>query len=113
MESTRQNKVARLLQKDIGEILQRSRIDLPSGVMITVTKVRVTPDLKIARVYLSLFPTNKPDEIMHEINTQNKQIRYLLGKRIRHQLKEVPELEFFIDDSLDYIDKLDNILKPD
>ena len=79
--------------------------------MITVTTVRVSPDLSNAKIYLSLFPVEDKKEFIDYINSLEGQIRFDLGKRIRHQLRKVPELSFFVDDSLDYIDNIDNLLK--
>ena len=110
MTSTRQNKVARLLQKELGQIfLQEGH--LFGGKMITVTMVRITPDLGIARIYVSVFnPGDKGDPIS-EIQEHLGRIKNELGKRIRHQLRNMPELHFFLDDSLDYADNIDRLLK--
>ena len=111
MSSTRQNKIERLLQRDLGDIFQKGTNTLFKGKMITVTTVRVSPDLSNAKIYLSLFPVTDKKEFIDYINDMEGQIRYDLGKRIRHQLRKIPELSFFIDDSLDYIEKIDNLLK--
>jgi len=111
MSSTRQNKIERLLQRDLGDIFQKGTSTMFKGKMITVTKVRVSPDLSTARVYLSLFPVQDKDEFIEYINSLDGQIRYDLGKRIRHQLRKVPALSFFIDDSLDYIENIDKLIK--
>ncbi|MCK5028047.1 MAG: 30S ribosome-binding factor RbfA [Bacteroidales bacterium] len=111
MSSTRQNKIERLLQRDLGDIFQKGTSTMFKGKMITVTKVRVSPDLSTARVYLSLFPVQEKKEFMEYINGLAGQIRYDLGKRIRHQLRKVPALSFFIDDSLDYIENIDKLIK--
>ncbi len=111
MSSTRQNKIERLLQRDLGDIFQKGTTGLFRGKMITVTTVRVSPDLSNAKVYLSLFPVDDKKEFIDYINGIEGQIRFDLGKRVRHQLRKVPELTFFIDDSLDYIDNIDNLLK--
>src|SRR6056297_2382336 len=111
MSSNRQQKIERLLQKDLGDIFQKGTNTLFKNKMITVTAVRVSPDLSIAKVYLSLFPVNDKDEFIQYINDIENKIRFDLGKRIRHQLRKVPELKFFIDDSLDYIENIDNLLK--
>ncbi len=111
MSSTRQSKIERLLQKDLGDIFQKGTSTLFKGKMITVTTVRVSPDLSSARAYLSLFPVEDKKEFMEYINSIEGQIRYDLGKRIRHQLRKVPSLSFFLDDSLDYIENIDNLLK--
>ena len=81
------------------------------GVMVSVTRVRVSPDLSICTAHLSFFPSERGEEIMANINKNEKQIRYALGTRVRHQLRIIPELRFFIDDSLDYIDRIDELLK--
>lgn len=108
--STRQQKVARQLQKDLGEIIQAQGMALYKGAMISVTEVRVSPDLALAKVFLSIFPSNKAKEAMLVINEQNKTIRGELGKRVRHQLRIVPELSFFIDESLDRLQHIDDLL---
>ena len=81
------------------------------GVIVSVSACRVSPDLSICRVYLSVFPSNRAEEIVKNINDNTKGIRYELGTRVRHQLRIIPELKFFIDDSLDYIEHIDNLLK--
>ncbi|HSH51928.1 MAG TPA: 30S ribosome-binding factor RbfA [Bacteroidales bacterium] len=111
MRSTRQQKIERLLQKDLGDIFQKETTSLFKRKMVTVTTVRVSPDLSIAKVYLSLFPVENKNEFIHYINDIENQIRFKLGKKVRHQLRKVPELKFFIDDSLDYIENIDKLLK--
>ena len=101
MSSTRQNKIERLLQRDLGDIFQKGTSTLFKGKMITVTKVRVSPDLSVARVYLSLFPVDDKKEFIDYINGMEGQIRFDLAKKVRHQLRKVPQLSFFVDDSLD------------
>ncbi len=111
MTSTRQYKVSRLLQKELGQVFQREGNSIFTGKMITVTEVRITPDLGQAMVFLSIFPAAEKaifDKIMGQ-HTQH--IRHELGMRIRHQLRVVPELQFFLDDSLDYIENIDRLLK--
>lgn len=110
METIRQERINNLLQKDLGEIFQVELRHVSRGAMITVTKVRVTSDLSIAKVYLSLFATPDKDALLKSIRGHTKEIRGKLGKRIRHQLRVVPNLSFYIDDSLDYIENLDNLL---
>ncbi len=110
MESTRQQKVGRLVQKDLAEIMRLSSRNFGQGVVISVTVVRMSPDLSIARVYLSIFPTNKGSEILKNIQAQAKTIRYDLGRKVSKQLRIVPELNFFIDDSLDYAERIDELL---
>ncbi len=110
METTRQNKVARLIQKDLGEIFQRNTQTMFAGAMITVTKVNITRDLSIAKVYLSIYGKD-PQNILKIVESSAKEIRRLLAMRIKNQLKAIPELRFFIDDSLDYIENIERLLK--
>ena len=110
MQETRQNKIARLLQKELAEIFQ-SQTRMMRGVMVSVTRVKVSPDLSICTAHLSIFPSNKGEELLRNINANEKYVRYELGKRIRNQVRIIPELRFFIDDSLDYIERIDELLK--
>ncbi len=110
MESKRQQRIARLLQKDLGEIFQQDATSLAPGAMVTVTKVHVTSDLGICRVYLSLFATNDKPATLERIRSHKGEIKYKLGNRIRQQLRTVPDLEFYEDDSLDYIDNIERLL---
>ena len=110
MQETRQNKIARLLQKELAEIFQ-SQTRMMRGVMVSVTRVKVSPDLSICTAHLSIFPSNKGEELLRNINANEKSVRYELGKRIRNQVRIIPELRFFIDDSLDYIEMIDELLK--
>ncbi len=111
MESTRQKKIARLLERDFAQIFQQLGKNHFPGAMLSVTKVRVTPDLGIARVYLSMFPVDNKDEMLHWVRDNSASIRNDLGQRVRHQLRVVPELEFYIDDSLDYQENIDRLLR--
>lgn len=110
MESTRLSKIERLLQKELSDIFQKQTQGMP-GTLVSVSVVRVSPDLGVARVYLSIFPTEKSKELLEAIRANVKAIRYDLGQRIRLQVRKIPELSFFIDDSLDYIENIDNLLK--
>ena len=110
METTRQNKISLLLQKELSEIFLLQTKAMP-GVLVSVSAVRISPDMSIARVYLSVFPSEKAEEIVKNVNDNMKTIRYDLGTRVRHQLRIIPELKFFVDDSLDYIEKIDSLLK--
>lgn len=110
MESTRQAKIARLLQKELSEIFRKQTAKL-RGVLVSVSTVRVSPDLSIARAYLSVFPSDKGQEVVNEVNRSAKTIRYELAQIVRHQLRKTPELTFYLDDSLDYIQNIDNLLK--
>ena len=111
MASTRQNKVSRLLQKELGDIFQREGKGMFSGKMITVTNVRITSDLGQARIFLSIFPSHDKADFEKILQDRSGHIRHELGNRIRHQLRSVPELHFFLDDSLDYLDNIDKLLK--
>ncbi len=110
METNRQHRISRLVQKDLGEILQISGRDWFPGAMVTVTKVKVTSDLSIARVYLSIFGKDA-NEVLSQVEMKGKEIRKQLGNRVKNQLRQVPELRFHVDDSLDYIDNIENLLK--
>jgi ribosome-binding factor A len=100
-----------LLQKELGFIFQREGNSIFTGKMITVTEVRITPDLGQARVFLSIFPAAEDEYFKKTIEVHSQHIRHELGRRIRHQLRMVPELQFFLDDSLDYIENIDRLLK--
>jgi ribosome-binding factor A len=110
METTRQAKIARLLQKELSEIF-RQQTAKTHGVIVSVSAVRVSPDLSIARAYLSVFPSDKAQVLIESINASAKTIRYELAQKVRFQLRKTPELAFYIDDSLDYIENIDNLLK--
>ncbi len=110
MESTRQAKIARLIQKELSEIF-RQQTAKTHGVLISVSTVRVSPDLSIARAYLSVFPSSMSQPMLESINKSARSIRYELAQRVRYQLRKTPELTFYIDDSLDYIENIDNLLK--
>ncbi|MDE6498874.1 MAG: 30S ribosome-binding factor RbfA [Muribaculaceae bacterium] len=110
MESTRQAKIARLLQKELSEIF-RLQTAKTHGTLVTVTAVRVSPDLSIARVYLSVFPADKGVAMLESINASARTVRYELAQRVRFQLRKTPELTFLLDDSLDYIENIDHLLQ--
>lgn len=112
METQRQKKIAGVIQKDIVDILQRAAIDGGKrGTIISVSKVSVTTDLSLAKVYLSIFPNKEVDVIMAGVKSNQPLIKHELSQRTRHQLRRVPELLFFLDDSLDYIENIDKSLK--
>ena len=111
-KATRLQKIERMLQKEMGEIFLLYARKM-SNTIITVTNVRVSPDLSIAHSRLSIFPSEKAEEILKQVKTNTKVIRYELGTRVRHQMRIVPELFFHIDDSLDYMDNIDKLLKAD
>lgn len=108
-ESKRQLRVAKLLQKELAEILQRELPALVAGHMVTITKVRVTPDLSLGRYYVSVFGAKKLD-LVDGLNNARAEMRLKLGQRIRNQLRIVPQLECYLDDSLDYIDNIERLL---
>ena len=110
MQETRQNKIARLLQKELSVIFQEQTRSM-HGVMVSVTRTKVSPDLSVCTAYLSIFPSERGEELLENIEKNNQQLRYALGQRVRYQLRIVPELRFFIDDSLDYIDRIDELLR--
>ena len=110
MQETRQNRIARLLQKELSLIFQ-SQTRMMHGVMVSVTRTKISPDLSICTAYLSIFPSEKGEELLKNIKANEKTIRYELGTRVRNQLRIIPELRFFIDDSLDYIERIDELLK--
>lgn len=110
MESTRQHKIARLIQKDLSMMFQQSQSSF-GGAMITVTKTYVTRDLSIAKIYLSIFNAKEKGGVLEQVREHAREIRHQLGQRERNQLRVIPELQFFEDDSLDYIENIENLLK--
>ena len=110
MQETRQNKIARLLQKELSVIFQQQTRSM-HGVMVSVTRTKISPDLSVRTAYLSIFPSEKSAELLGNIEQNLKSIRYALGQRVGGQLRIVPELRFFLDDSLDYIERIDELLK--
>ena len=112
MESTRQAKIARLLQKELSEIF-RAQTAKTRGTLVTVSNVRVSPDLSIAKAYLSIFPSSQAEATMEAIQKSARTIRYELAQKVRYQLRKTPELSFYLDDSLDYIEKIDSLLGVD
>jgi len=113
MATTKQNKVARLLQRELGDIFQKKSKRLFEDKMITVTVVRISPDLLIAKVYLSIYPSKNNEQTLALVKQHGNEIRYELGNRIRNQVRKIPELNFFIDDSMDYIENIERLLKED
>jgi ribosome-binding factor A len=109
MEGTRLNKIDRLLQKELSELF-RKQTALMRGTLVSVSNVRVSSDLSNAKVYLSIFPSEKGKEILESIEKNKKTIRFDLGQIVRTQLRRIPELDFYIDDSLDYVEKIDKLL---
>ena len=111
MEGKRQAKIARLLQKELSEIFRRQTAAL-GGVLVSVSAVRVSPDLSIAKAYLSIFPADKAAGILENIKKQSKIVRYELAQAVKQTLRKCPDLQFYLDDSLDYIDNIDRLLGP-
>ncbi|MEG0788832.1 MAG: 30S ribosome-binding factor RbfA [Alistipes sp.] len=113
METTRQQKIAKQIQKDIADIFQKEGAEIVRGVMITVTAVRVSPDFSYAKIYLSIFPFEKSAAVMETIGKINWLLRKELGRRIKNQIKTIPEIAFFLDDSLEYIDNIERVMSND
>ena len=112
MESNRQKKIASVLQRDLVDVLQNAATQGGmKGVIISVTKVNVTVDLSVAKVYLSIFPIKKGEELLEGIKSNAPLIKHELAQRTKHQLRRMPQLAFYIDDSLEYIDQIDRSLK--
>jgi ribosome-binding factor A len=111
MDSVRQNKVARLIQKELAVFFQSRSRDLFPGRMITVTMVRVSPDLALAKAYLSIFPLKPEEKIVEQVSEQARFIRTVIGRNIRNQVRVIPELAFYLDDSIDYLENIDRLLK--
>ena len=110
MDSTRQNKIARLIQKELSDIFLLQTKSM-KGVIVSVSEVRISPDLSIAKAYLSVFPSERGEEIVKNINNNMKSIRYELGTRLRYQLRIIPEIKFFVDETLDMLDHIAELLK--
>ena len=110
-ESTRQKKVSRLIQKEIADIFLRKGNQYAPGKIISITRVRISSDLSYAKVYLSIYPSGNQNDILHTVQEHSPKIRFDLGHKVRSQLRIVPEIAFFIDDSLDYIDNINKLLK--
>ncbi|MDP2385406.1 MAG: 30S ribosome-binding factor RbfA [Bacteroidota bacterium] len=111
MESVRQSKVNRLLQKELAEIFRSEAKTMFEGAFVSVTQVRVSPDLGFAKVYLSIMLPKDKEKALKMINAQHYNVRKLLIAKIRNQFKAMPELAFYIDDSLDYAERIDQLLK--
>ncbi len=112
MESTRQHKIARLIQKDLSDIFLRYARTL-GGTLISVSEVRVSPDLAIAHVYLSIFPQDKVAATMEKIEENKGKFRGEMGTLERHQLRIIPELNFHIDETIDRMERIDELLHSD
>jgi ribosome-binding factor A len=111
MDTIRQNKVAKLLQKELGEVFQRESRNLFNGAFITVTMVKISPDMSIAKVYLSMFAVTDKKALLKHIKTQNNEVRKIIGNKLKNQLRIIPNFDYHIDDSLDYAMRIDELLK--
>lgn len=109
--TTRQLKVAKELQKDLAEIIRRKGMAAFNGAMVSVTEVRISPDLSVAKVFISIFPSSKAEDVMKIINENSRSLRGELGHQVAKQLRIVPELVFMLDSSLDYAEHIDELLK--
>ena len=112
METTRQQKINRLIQKELGEVFLLQTKAMP-GVLVSVSRVRISPDLSVAKSYLSIFPSEKGKEILENIKANVKALRFDMGQRLGKQLRIVPEFVFYLDDSLDYLENIDRLLSSD
>ena len=111
MESIRLNKVSRMIQKELSDIFQRESLTLFNGNLVSVTVVRMSSDLMLAKVYVSIFAPSGKENAFPLLNENKKIIRHQLGQKIRHQVRAIPELAFFVDDSLEYANRIDELLK--
>jgi len=111
MDTKRQNRISRLIQKELGEIIRKESKNLFNGALITVTSVRVSPDLSVAKIYLSSFSINKNADILELVKQSTKVLRYTLANKVKNQLRIIPELVFYNDDSLDYLENIEKLLK--
>ena len=110
-ESTRQLKVAKEIQRDIAEIIRSKGMAAFDGALVSVSGVKISPDLAVAKVYVSIFPSSKQKTVLPLIESMNRSIRGELGKIVAKQLRIVPELIFYLDDSLDYVEHIDELLR--
>ncbi len=110
-ESLRQQKVGAQLQRDLSEIFARDFSTLSSGALLSVTKVRVSADLTSARVYLSVFPFAKAEQVLKNVKSNSSALRGALGRRMRHQLRIIPELHYYIDDSQEYVENIERLIE--
>ena len=109
--NTRQQKIAKQIQRDIAEIIQREYSAMLRGILVTVTTVRVSVDLAYAKIYISVFPSDKAEGVMEALQENNKALRGELGAKVGKQLRIVPEIIFYLDSSLDYVEHIEELLK--
>lgn len=110
-ESKRQKQVGQLINEEMSNIFQREGLNVVNGGLVSISKVSMTPDLLEARIYLSLFKIDNPQEFIDEITTKSSELRGILGNKLKNQLRRIPELKFFNDDTLDYVFKMEGIFK--
>lgn len=112
METNRQKKIAGVLQRDIADVIQLALRDAGvNGILVSVTKVNVTTDLSVAKVFMSVFPHNEGENVLKEVNAVKSQIKHQVAQRTRHQLRRTPEMSYYIDDSLEYISNIEKAVK--
>jgi ribosome-binding factor A len=109
METKRQQKFARVIQKELSEILQKEGWSFHGNSIVTITMVRMSPDLSIAKVYLSIFNAENNELLLNELRAKSREIRYKLGEKIRNQVRVIPSIDFFIDDSMEYVSKMEKL----
>lgn len=110
-ESTRSKKVAHQIQRDISEIFQKECSDLVRGSLVSVTVVRMSPDFELAKIYLSIFPFDKHQELLAKIKENSARVRLALGKRLRNTMRNIPEVAFYVDDSLEYASNINRVME--
>lgn len=110
MNTTRQQKISRLVQKELSDMFQK-QTKLTNGLLVSVSGVKVSSDMQNANVYLSVFPSEKGADIIRNVNANSKELRYDFAQRVRFQLRVIPEFRFYLDDSLDYMEHIDELLK--
>lgn len=112
LESTRQKKIAKVLQNDLADLLQNLIRDSgQKGILLSVTKVVVTADLSLSKIYISIFPSDKSSAVVDELNTLKPKIKHIISQRVKNQLRKMPDLIFYNDDTLDYIDGIERSVK--
>jgi ribosome-binding factor A len=109
METKRQQKFARVIQKELSETLQKEGWSFHGNSIVTITMVRMSPDLSIAKVYLSIFNAENNEILLNELRAKSREIRYKLGEKIRNQVRVIPSIDFFIDDSMEYVSKMEKL----
>jgi len=110
-ESKRQKQVARLIQEEMSAILLKEGLNMVQGGMVSVSNVKVTPDLLEARIYLSFFKIDNPQALLEIFKEKTGELRGILGNKLRHQLRRIPQLQFIIDDTLDHVFRMEELFK--